>query len=152
MSADVQREDFAKPGHFCAADRCRFVRHSHVGPYCVSTVGDWWPKGETQAEQIGHGRYFETMVFRVGEDGEVADYGNHVDFRGYTHEADAALGHERIVEEWERIARAEAARPGQTERARDELERIRRELDAHEAELAEAQAMVARIRESRGEP
>lgn len=52
------------PGHFICADRCRFIRHHHVGRYCVSTVGDYRPDHSPDAPYaIGFGRTHETFVF-----------------------------------------------------------------------------------------
>jgi hypothetical protein len=52
------------PGHFIGADRCRFVRHHHIGRYCVSTVGNYRPSHSPDAPaEVGHGRTHETYVF-----------------------------------------------------------------------------------------
>ena len=60
------------PGHFCAANRCRFRRNTLIegdtDTVVVSTVGAMDPLGRYgPAEEIGYGRHFETMVFGVCE-------------------------------------------------------------------------------------
>lgn len=52
------------PGHFIAAEHCRFRLHHHVGPFCVSTVGDYRPPSANGAQvKIGAYRTHETMIF-----------------------------------------------------------------------------------------
>jgi hypothetical protein len=50
------------PGHFIGADRCHIHIHHHIGPFCVSTVGDYRPQGGAQVK-IGADRTHETMIF-----------------------------------------------------------------------------------------
>ena len=99
----MTREDFEGPGHFCGASQCRFARHTHVGPYCVSTVGDYWPRGAKQREDIGYKRSHETMVFRLDDKGETD--GHPIDFAPYKSDEAAAIGHERMVRKWLGVAR-----------------------------------------------
>lgn len=83
---------FGTPGHFICADHCRFHLCTQIGDYLVSTVGEYVPdmqvcevlaksrgiilkgKGEKREadwmrkagyENIGAGRKYETMVFRI---------------------------------------------------------------------------------------
>lgn len=86
---------FGTPGHFICASWCRFHLTTHVGPWLVSTVGEYVPTaiartilgatpsardnrlgGEIEEsewierngfQEIGCDRKFETMVFRAGE-------------------------------------------------------------------------------------
>lgn len=99
------------PGHFCASKHCRMHLHTRVGDYRVSTVGDYWPishpKDSDGPEEIGYGRTYETMVFRVegeGQHGEgtVADWTN-VDFDGYTDAESAERGHFDLCHKYARI-------------------------------------------------
>lgn len=56
--------DLSRPGHFCAAHHCRWWRHDHVGRYCVSSVGEYYPPSAGGSiDEVGHGRLYETMVF-----------------------------------------------------------------------------------------
>lgn len=84
---------FGNAAHFIGGHMCRFHMATLVGPWIVSTVGQYWPeesvrniiansrgvtlegKGDARAadymekvgyEEIGHERTFETMVFRAG--------------------------------------------------------------------------------------
>lgn len=94
---------FGRAGHFIAADRCFFHLHTHVagGKYCVSTVGEYFPKGfaQTEPEQIGLDRLFETMVFKVDKKGQTN--GNNLDFQGYNTLESAQEGHVRFCEKWD---------------------------------------------------
>lgn len=58
-------EDLSRPGHLCVSNRCRFFRHEHVGPYCISTVGDYWPSGASRRDTNGQGRGTELHSPRV---------------------------------------------------------------------------------------
>jgi hypothetical protein len=85
----VKRVELGCPGHFIAVRSCHFRRHTQVGDYRVSTIGDYFPgyPKENSRETIGSGdkEFFETMVFKLtkakiaNNDGcgcrEVADYG-----------------------------------------------------------------------------
>ena len=84
---------FGSPGHFVAAFNCRFHLCTHVGPWLVSTVGEWFPDAPVREllaesrginlvgvgdardrdyqnrigfEDIGCDRKYETMVFQAG--------------------------------------------------------------------------------------
>lgn len=88
-------EWYGSAGHFICADHCQFHLATKVGPWLVSTVGEYLPdsgvrevlaksrgielEGRGYAreadwmrkagfEQIGSGRKYETMVFPVGDD------------------------------------------------------------------------------------
>jgi len=52
-------------GHFCDANRCRFHLHTHIGRYCISTIGDYYPLDARDGapKEIGAGRLYETIVF-----------------------------------------------------------------------------------------
>ncbi len=75
-------------GHFCASDRCVFRLCTDIGIYRVSTVGGYYANpGDTKMTMIGADRHYETMVFRLDEDGGIADY-NEVEMLGILHEGD----------------------------------------------------------------
>lgn len=84
---------YGKPGHFCAAMDCQFIMCTKVGPWLVSTVGEYVPSegvreimassrgitlegiGDARLaswmdqvgfEDIGCDRKYETMVFPAG--------------------------------------------------------------------------------------
>ncbi len=74
----IQRKDWewlGQAGHFCAAKSCRYHLHTHVGNWCISTVGEYFPPSENgEMESLGGGGfYYETMVFELA-DGEIIDH------------------------------------------------------------------------------
>lgn len=115
---------FGSPAHFICGRWCRFHLCTLVGPWLVSTVGEYihprHAQGSEQAEseylvehpfgeEIGCNRLFETMVFRAGapctEEGcqcglpELADAGE-LDSRGYNTRGDATKGHHAMCLKW----------------------------------------------------
>ncbi len=99
-------QELPHPGHFCGAFKCGFRRHTHVGDYCVSTVGDYWPRGDRgERETIGDGRTFETMVFRLLRAADTRHRccprcpsgGVELDMVPYNSEEDAQRGHDSVV-------------------------------------------------------
>lgn len=101
---------FGQAGHFVAANRCRFHLHTHVGKWCVSTVGDWFesdPHGPPK--EIGVDRLYETMVFEINEDGEVESYAEAAAFAPYNDRDAANAGHMAMCRRYEmhdeRVAR-----------------------------------------------
>lgn len=74
-------EWFGQAAHFICGQWCRFHLATKVGPWLVSTVGEYvhprhssgseqaeaeWLKQNWPGEEIGCGRKYETMVFRAG--------------------------------------------------------------------------------------
>lgn len=101
------RRQYGYPGHFIAAPWCLFHLHTSVdGRYRVSTVGDYRPAHERHVErvgpmrEIGYQRYFETMVFRLGRDGDPASW-SEMDADGYATAEEAAAGHEAMCAKYE---------------------------------------------------
>jgi hypothetical protein len=118
---------FGSAGHFICGQWCRFHLCTQVGPFLVSTVGQYvHPRhgggselGERQflekhpnGEEIGAGRTYETMVFVAGtpcawhdcDCGLPAPTGNELDFRGYTNARDATRGHHEICKKWSHVS------------------------------------------------
>jgi hypothetical protein len=60
-------------GHFCAARHCRFHLHTHIGRFCVSTVGEYFPGDGEKMEPLSSdpANFYETAVFRLRLNGEV---------------------------------------------------------------------------------
>jgi hypothetical protein len=94
-------EWFGQAGHFIGANNCRFHLHTHVNGYCVSTVGEYYPRGRGEPqEEVGHQRLYETMVFPLIEDGtEPASYGA-LEMRPYNDRDSANAGHLEAVKRW----------------------------------------------------
>jgi hypothetical protein len=87
------RKEVPNPGHFIGAPDCKFYRHTHVGKWCISTVGDYRPRGGPR-QAIGLGRTYETMVFNMRSRSK---RWQEQDFDGYDSEAAATAGHEKLV-------------------------------------------------------
>lgn len=116
----VKRIELGCPGHFIAVDSCQYRRHTQVGSYRVSTVGDYYqmdytdPQGRrTKRSTVGSGKddFFETMVFKTtrkparDNDGcgcrEVKDWGGLECFRSANPKA-AHKRHEQMVAKYGR--------------------------------------------------
>lgn len=64
MIPESQWQWFGRAGHFISAHRCRFHLHTHVGRFCISTVGDlYYDRDQKEPSEIGSGYLYETMVF-----------------------------------------------------------------------------------------
>lgn len=100
------------PGHFIAARSCRWRRHTQVGDYRVSSVGDYYPDHKSsERETIGAGddSFFETMVFKTngtavhGSEGcgcvDVESW-SEIDGTRYATAGEAQAGHERYVRKY----------------------------------------------------
>jgi len=139
-------EWYGKPGHFIAGPHCRFHMATVVGPWLVSTVGEYvpprhvaggddvefkWLKENWPGEDIGSGRKYETMVFRVDrgkrcEDEScgcgmpmVADW-MEKDFSGYNNAGDATRGHILTCKIWSCVPDEEEATDEEEEAAEDD--------------------------------
>ena len=127
---------YGNPGHFICAQWCRFHLCTKVGPYLVSTVGEYvhprhsagseqseakWLKENWPGEEIGLDRKYETMVFRAGKPCEAEECGpggcglpeidgSELDSQGYNLRADAQRGHLAMCEKWAAKAEADGGR------------------------------------------
>lgn len=97
-----RRIECEEPGHHICGDRCAFIRHTHVGRWCISTVGEQRSLTNPGAfEEIGSGRLYETMVFDLTRsEGELPGRRNEVDSDTYNDCDAATAGHEALVERW----------------------------------------------------
>lgn len=82
---------FGQAGHFCEAHRCRFHLHTHVGGYCISTVGELFV--DDGQEYIGGNYFYESMVFRLSCP---EDNWREVDADRYHTREQANLGHLKL--------------------------------------------------------
>lgn len=98
------------PGHFIAAESCRFRLCTTVGEgrWRVSTVGDYRPARSEKAETIGINRLYETMVFATTK--QTAECGcpemgaaHELDFDAYNDALSARLGHVALCEKWDTL-------------------------------------------------
>ena len=106
-------EWYGSAAHFCCGRWCRFHMATKVGPWLVSTVGEYvhprhsgasekteaeWLKENWPGEEIGYGRKYETMVFEAGKTCECGCGlptidGSAVDFMGANTAGDARENH-----------------------------------------------------------
>lgn len=106
-------EFFGSPLHFIGAWSCHFHLGTLVGPWVVSTVGEYTPDGNrADYEEIGGGRKYETYVFRATGDrcsrdgcrcGQPEWTGGEIDSEGYNERGDAQRGHYAMCEKWAAI-------------------------------------------------
>lgn len=134
---------FGNAGHFICAYECRFHLTTQVGAWLVSTVGQYLPDSQVREiaartrgvvlegrgdareydylrklgyDDIGHGRKFETMVFRAGEPCSELECacglpkidGQELDVEGYNDAGAATRGHYAMCEKWAARGEAEA--------------------------------------------
>jgi hypothetical protein len=108
-----------KAGHLCVSEFCRYHLATKIGPWWVSTVGEWIPvseiksKGEQacKAEDIGFRRLFETMVFVAKEcdcgqfncDGYTMSSGTEVDMAPANTAREARKNHLDMCAKYSRI-------------------------------------------------
>lgn len=119
---------YGKSGHFICGEWCRFHLCTVVGPFLVSTIGEYvhprhsgggetaereYLKDHPYGEEVGYQRFYETMVFIAGEPctcgcGQPRVDGHDLDFRGYNDPLSASEGHRELCSKW-----AEQAAPKQ---------------------------------------
>lgn len=117
-------EWFGSAGHFICGRWCRFHLTTKVGPWLVSTVGEYvhprhgmgseqreaeWLKDNWPGEDIGCDRKYETMVFKAGERCECGCglptiEGSEVDFAGYNDAKSANEGHLRLCDKYAELS------------------------------------------------
>lgn len=80
-------EQLPHPGHLCVGKMCQFRLATIVGAFLVSTVGEYFPKGQKEMEMIGgyidgdsFKPFYETMVFRCGAERHDCGCPSNVDY------------------------------------------------------------------------
>lgn len=111
LREDAERVELGCAGHFIAAAGCAWRRHTQVGKFRISSVGDYRPRNGKR-ELIGATGYYETMVFALtdrqaeGNEGcgcrEVANW-TEIDGERYETAGEAQAGHERYVAKYAAI-------------------------------------------------
>lgn len=103
-------------GHFIASNSCRWRRHTQVGRYRVSSVGDYWCDNRRQTLGCGPDSFFETFVFRTTGQPDSDSEGcgcqavtswSEIDSERYATAGAAQQGHERFVAKYAAIVKAE---------------------------------------------
>jgi hypothetical protein len=120
-------EWFGVVGHYICGQWCRFHLATMVGPWLVSTIGEYvhplhskgnekdeaeWMRVNWPGEDIGCGRKYETMVFKAGarctkkgcECNMPAIGGSELDIHGYQTRGQAQAGHLQMCKKWSRKA------------------------------------------------
>ena len=116
----TERIELGCAGHLIVARSCQWRRHTQVGLYRISTLGDYYMGEERQTLGATPESYFETMVFKTtgkqekGNEGcgcqEVPEYCE-IDMDRYATAGDAQAGHETFVEKYILIAEEPNANP-----------------------------------------
>lgn len=125
---------FGHAAHFICGRWCRFHLATQVGPWLVSTVGQYvhprhgkgtevgesaWLAKNPNGEEIGFGRFYETMVFRAGEPCTAKDCGcglptladaSEQDSSGYNDAGAATRGHYAMCDKWAAVSALNQAR------------------------------------------
>lgn len=115
--SEIKREELGCAGHFICAKDCHWRRHTQIGKYRVSTVGNLFFHHEPNKRQtLGATGYFETLVFPLTDEQDdenegcgcrkVADW-TEIDGERYDTAGEAQAGHERYVSKY--LAMQEAA-------------------------------------------
>ena len=111
----IKREELGCPGHFICAKDCHWRRHTQIGKYRVSTVGDLYFKHEGDKRQTvgaAEDSFFEPMVFELSDHAMENNEGcgcrepvsfSEIDGERYATAGAAQTGHERYVEKYLRL-------------------------------------------------
>lgn len=87
-------------GHWCCADKCLFRLHTHVGQYCISTIGEYYPNGvDGEMKYISYSGYYETMVF----DEEKDNYWSEIKLRRCAEREQAVKQHMELCKEYAQL-------------------------------------------------
>lgn len=111
-----KRTELGCIGHFICGERCRWRRHTQVGHYRVSSVGDFYRSSEGKRETLGAGddSFFETMVFPTSAKPASHSEGcgcclvkswSAIDSKRYATAGEAQRGHEAFVRKYARKAK-----------------------------------------------
>lgn len=109
----MNRIELGCAGHCIVGHMCRWHRHTQVGRYRISTIGDYYLRDERRTLGIEDDSFFETMVFRtlpneaVGNSGcgcqEVEEW-SELECNRYATAGEAQSGHEGFVEKYLMLA------------------------------------------------
>lgn len=104
---------YGYPCHLIVGSKCVYHLGTRIGPFLVSTVGDYRPDRTNAKETIGAGSkdFFETFVFRcLGEDEDgnptVQSWGA-IDGERYATSLEAERGHYRFCEKYANLEEQE---------------------------------------------
>jgi len=98
-------------GHLIVSNRCRWKRHTQVGNFRISTIGDYYYDGKRQSLDYPANLYFETMVFKTLNEQEEGNEGcgcmqvvsfSELDGERYATAGEAQQGHEKYINKYRR--------------------------------------------------
>lgn len=102
-----ERVELGCAGHFICAKDCHWRRHTQVGGYRVSSVGNLYYDHEPNKRQtVGATGFFETLVFALTDEQDAGNEGcgcrkvaewSEIDGERYETAGEAQAGHERYV-------------------------------------------------------
>jgi len=114
----IERIELGCAGHFIGGRSCHWHRHTQVGNYRVSSVGDYYPNEKRETLGASADSFFETYVFKTtdalakGNDGcgcrEVAEWCE-IDGSRWATAGEAQAGHESFVSRYLATAVLEAS-------------------------------------------
>ena len=106
-------------GHFICSKDCHWRRHSQVGTYRVSTVGNLYYAHDPHVKQTlgaAEDSFFETMVFETASEPAFESEGcgclevkswSELDFERYATAKEAQEGHERFIAKYLELSERE---------------------------------------------
>lgn len=108
-----KRIELGCAGHFVGAKDCYWRRHTQVGRFRISTVGNYFPLRDKPRHALGYPEdtFFETMVFETtaGHTAMSESCGcrtikdwNGIEQKRYATAGAAQAGHERMVAKYQR--------------------------------------------------
>lgn len=106
MAETPMRRSFGNAAHLIVGNWCRFHIATQIGEVLISTVGEYHVRqDDAKPKEIGYGRLYETMVFRVEGACECgcglpSHGGSEQDFAGYNSATEANAGHEAMCEKY----------------------------------------------------
>lgn len=107
----MKRVELGCIGHFISGQECLWRRHTQVGHYRISSIGNYVFRGERQTLCAGDDSFFETMVFKTTKEPAIKNYGcgckavkswSEVDSQRYATVGKAQAGHEKFVRKYMR--------------------------------------------------
>jgi hypothetical protein len=130
----VKPVELGCPGHLIVAQSCQWRRHTQVGHYRVSTLGNYFLRGQRETLGAAPDSFFETMVFRTIDRPESLNEGcgcmvvetyDGLEQARYATAGEAQAGHERMVAKYLALSEAVGLSAGIAAHAGHFIERCR---------------------------
>lgn len=115
---NVEVKHLGCAGHFICARNCLWKRHTEVGNYRISTVGNLFYEHRKERITLGcdDDSFFETMVFKLTGEYDPSGEGcgcrqveswSELECERYATAGEAQAGHEKWIERYKAIAEGE---------------------------------------------